>query len=189
MTKGKGETIMVQAMKKYWWLVLLHGIVAVVFGVYTLLNPGISAVSLVLAFGIYAIASGVINLGMALFGGGESGDRVLLGLSGLLGGLLGGLVLTWPGISMIMLLAAIIAFVFMSGIVEIVAAFQMRDFWLGLSGLISVLFGIYAFRFPGDGALAVVFGIGIYAIAVGVTQIIASFQLRRLGNTLSPSAT
>ena len=180
---------MAQAMKKYWWLVLLRGIVAVLIGVYILLNPGISAVSLVLAFGIFAVVNGAINLGMALFGEGESGDRLLLGLGGVLNGLLGILVLTWPGISMIWLLLAIIAYVFVTGIVEIVEAFQSRDIWLGLSGVISVLFGLYAFRFPGDGALAVVFGIGIYAIGVGVMLMISSFQLRKLGNALSPNAT
>jgi len=62
---------MLQIMKSYWWLVLLRGIVAVLFGVFTLFNPGITAVTLVLYFGIYAIVSGVINLGMAIFGGGE----------------------------------------------------------------------------------------------------------------------
>jgi uncharacterized membrane protein HdeD (DUF308 family) len=179
---------MFEAMKKYWWLLLLRGIVAVIFGVYTLFNPGISAVSLVLAFGIYAVFNGAVNVGMALFGGGESDDRVLLGLQGLLNGILGILVLTWPGISMVALLAAIIAFAFLSGIVEIVAAFQYRDFWIGLSGAISVLFGIYAFRNPGDGALAVVGAIGIYAIFVGVMLIIASFQVRKVGSALSPSA-
>ncbi len=179
---------MFQAMKKYWWLVLLRGIVAVVFGMYALFNPGLTAVSLVLAFGIYAVFNGAVNVGMALFGGGDSDDRVLLGLQGLLGGILGILVLTWPGISMVALLAAIIAFVFITGIVEIVGAFQLRDFWLGLSGVISVLFGIYAFRYPGDGALAVVGAIGIYAIGVGVMLIIASFQVRKVGNVLSPSA-
>jgi uncharacterized membrane protein HdeD (DUF308 family) len=179
---------MFQMMKSYWWLVLLRGIVAVLFGVLTLFNPGITAVSLVLYFGIYAIVSGVINVGMAIFGGGESSDRAMLAIGGVLGAVLGVLVLTWPGITMISLLAAIIAFAFVSGIIEFVAAFQVRDVWLGLSGIVSVLFAIYAFRFPGDGALAVVVAIGIYAIAAGVTLIVASFQVRKLGNTLAPSA-
>ncbi len=180
---------MLQAMKKYWWLVLVHGIVAVLFGIFTLVYPGLTAVSLVLAFGIYAVVSGGINLGLALFGGGHSNDRFMLGLQGVLTGLIGILVLTWPGISMIWLLLAIISFAFVSGIVEIVAAFQARNFWLGLSGLISLLFGLFALRFPGDGALAIVAIIGIYAIGVGVMLIVLSFQVRKLGNILSPSVT
>ncbi len=179
---------MFEAMRKYWWLVLLQGIAAVLFGVYTLSMPGISAVSMVLGFGIFAIVSGGATLGIALFGAGRSDDRVLLGLSGVLSALLGVLVLTWPGISMISLLLGIIAYTFVNGIVEIVAAFQGHDVWLGLSGLISVLFGLYAFRFPADGALALVLGIGLYAIARGVALIVSSFQVRKVGQALSPKA-
>jgi uncharacterized membrane protein HdeD (DUF308 family) len=178
---------MFQAMKTCWWLILLRGIVAVLFGLYTLFNPALPAVALVLAFGFYSLINGAINVGMALFAGGNSDDRIMLGLGGVLAAILGILVLTWPGISMIWLLLAIISYAFVSGIVEIVAAFQIRDVWLGLSGLIAVLFGIYAFRFPGDGALAIVTVIGIYAIAVGVMLVISSFQVRKLGNALSTS--
>jgi uncharacterized membrane protein HdeD (DUF308 family) len=178
---------MFEAMRNYWWLFLLRGIVAVIFGVYTLLYPGISAISLVLAFGLYAVVNGGVTVGLALFGNGNSNDRTMLGLQGILQSLLGVLVLAWPGISMLSLLWAIIIYAFVGGIIEIVAAFQYRDLWLGLSGLISVLFGIYGFRFPGDGALAVVFAIGIYAISVGVMLIIGSFQVRKVGNALAPS--
>jgi uncharacterized membrane protein HdeD (DUF308 family) len=177
---------MFQAMKNYWWLILVRGIVAVVFGVYTLMNPGLSAVSLVLAFGIYAVVSGGMMLGLALFGGGSSDDRSMLALQGVIEALLGALVLAWPGITMLSLLAAIVAFAFVGGVMGIVAAFQVRDVWLGLSGVISVLFGVYALRFPGDGALAVILAVGLYAIGIGVTMVIASFQVRKVGNELAP---
>ena len=177
---------MFQAMKDYWWLLLLRGVVAVIFGVYTLMNPGISAVSLVLAFGIYAVVYGGIAVALSIFGGGNSDNRMMLGIQGVLQALLGVLVLTWPGITMLSLLWAIIIFAFVGGIIEIVAAFQYRDIWLGLSGVASVLFGIYGFRFPGDGALAILFAIGFYAIFVGVMLVIASFQVRTVGNDLAP---
>ena len=179
---------MFQAMKDYWWLILIEGVIAVIFGVFVLLNPAISAVSLVVAFGVYAVASGGITFFVGLFGSGNAGDRAMLAVQGILQVIVGVLVLAWPGISMISLLFAIIIHAFVGGIVAIVGAFQNRDVWLGLSGVVSVLFGIYAFRFPGDGALAVLFAIGIYAILVGVTLIIGSFQVRKVGKTLSPNA-
>lgn len=178
---------MFESMAKYWWLVLLRGIAALLFGVFTLFMPGLSAISLVIAFGFFAIVSGGASLGIALFGNGNSSDRVMLGLSGVLSVLLGALVLTWPGISMIWLLLAIIAYAFVNGLVEIVAAFRSRDVWLGLSGVISVLFGLYAFRFPADGALALVYGIGLYTVGVGAMLITSSFQVRKIGQTLSSS--
>jgi uncharacterized membrane protein HdeD (DUF308 family) len=179
---------MFQIMKQYWWLVLLRGLAALAFGVLTLFNPGVTAVALVLYFGIYAIINGGINLGLALFGGSQEHHRFMLGVQGVLGVVLGVVVITWPGISMLSLLAVIIAYAFITGILEVVAAFQVRDVWLGLSGLISILFGLYALRFPGDGALAVVLVIGVYAILAGVALIITSFQVRKLGKALSPSA-
>jgi uncharacterized membrane protein HdeD (DUF308 family) len=179
---------MFQTMKDYWWLLLLRGIVAVLFGIYTLVYPGVSAISLVLAFGIYAVVYGGIAVGMALFGSGSSDNRFILGLQGVVQALLGVLVLAWPGISMLSLLWAIIIFAFVGGIIEIIAAFTYRDFWLGLSGVIGVLFGIYGFRFPADGALAVVYAIGFYAISIGVMAVIGSFQIRKIGKALSPKA-
>ncbi len=179
---------MFKAMKDSWWLILIEGVIAVIFGVFVLLNPAISAVSLVVAFGVYAIASSGITFFVGLFGGGATGDRVMLAVQGILQAIVGVLVLAWPGISMISLLFGIIIYAFVGGIVAIVGAFQNRDIWMGLSGVVSVLFGIYAFRFPGDGALAVLFAIGIYAILVGVAQIIGSFQVRHVGKTLSSSA-
>jgi uncharacterized membrane protein HdeD (DUF308 family) len=179
---------MFQIMKQYWWLVLLRGIAAVVFGVLTLFNPGLTAVALVLYFGAYAVVSGAFTLGLALFGGSHEHHRFMLGLEGALSIVLGIVVLTWPGISMISLLLVIISFALVSGILEIVAAFPARDLWLGLSGLISIVFGLYALRFPGDGALAIVWVIGFYAIVAGVALIIASFQVRKVGKALSPGA-
>lgn len=178
---------MFQAMKDYWWMILIDGIIAVIFGVFVLLNPAISAVTLVVAFGVYAVASGGITFFVGLLGSGEARDRVMLAIQGILQVIVGVLVLAWPGISMISLLFGIILYAFAGGIVAIVGAFQNRDIWLGLSGMFSVLFGIYAFRFPGDGALAVLVYIGIYTILAGLTMMIGSFQVRHVGKTLSPS--
>src|SRR5262249_15742543 len=100
--------------------------------------------------------------------------------------LLGVLVLAWPGISMLSLLWAIIIFAFVGGIIEIVAAFTYRDFLLGLFGVIGVLFGIYGFRFPAEGALTVVFSICFFPISIGIMAVIGSFQVRKLGNDLAP---
>jgi uncharacterized membrane protein HdeD (DUF308 family) len=176
--------IMLEDLKNYWWLVLLRGIVALLFGIFTLLNPALTAVTLVIAFGSYAVVSGVLTLAFALFSKAASHHRAMLGVQGGLQALLGVLVLAWPGITMLSLLSAIIAFAFLGGIAEIVMAFQARNFWLGLSGLASVLFGIYAFRFPGDGALTILLLIGVYAVAAGVMLILGSFQVRRISHNL-----
>ena len=45
-----------------WWVFLLYGVLALVFGVATLLWPGRSVLALVLAFGVLSLADGIVSL-------------------------------------------------------------------------------------------------------------------------------
>ena len=57
---------MLHALAKSWWLVLLRGIAAIVFGVLAFVWPGLSLLSLVLFFGAYALVDGAFALIVAL---------------------------------------------------------------------------------------------------------------------------
>jgi uncharacterized membrane protein HdeD (DUF308 family) len=78
-----------------------------------------------------------------------------------------------------------------TGIMEIVAAFAIRRFvtreWaLGLAGVISILFGILLFVFPGAGLLSILWLVGIYGIIFGVLFIVRAFQLRSWASSVAP---
>ena len=112
------------------------------------------------------------------------------GFEGVVGILLGILVMVWPGISAIALLFWIAAWAIVTGVFEVVSAIQLRkeisgEFWLILSGVLSILFGIFAFIRPGAGALAVIWVIAIYAIVFGITLIMLSFKVRGLNQALA----
>ena len=53
---------MLHSLVRNWWALALRGLVAVLFGLFTLLVPGVTFVTLVLLFGAYALADGVFNL-------------------------------------------------------------------------------------------------------------------------------
>jgi uncharacterized membrane protein HdeD (DUF308 family) len=77
-----------------------------------------------------------------------------------------------------------------AGIFEIFYAIQNRRAnahpWLvGLSGLLSVAFGLFVVSHPGAGAISLVWLIGAYAILYGLLMIVAASQLRRLRNLSS----
>ena len=61
-----------------------------------------------------------------------------------------------------------------TGVGEIMAAYMLgrlsNTFWLGLSGLISIVFGVLLIAAPSDGVLAVLWLVGFYLISAGVTH-------------------
>jgi uncharacterized membrane protein HdeD (DUF308 family) len=95
----------------------------------------------------------------------------------------------WPNITAIVLLYFIAAWALITGIFEIVTAIQLRrvitNEWMYIiGGLLSLLFGILLFVFPGAGAVSIIWAIGVYAIGFGISEIIFAFRLRGLRQEL-----
>jgi uncharacterized membrane protein HdeD (DUF308 family) len=60
---------MLHALARRWWLLLLRGIAAIAFGILAFTWPGLTLVTLVVLYGAFAIADGVIALAAAFSGG------------------------------------------------------------------------------------------------------------------------
>jgi uncharacterized membrane protein HdeD (DUF308 family) len=189
------EAMMLEVLSRYWWTLALRGAVAVLFGVLALFWPQITLTVLVLLFGAYALVDGLVALGTVIFGGGRAaGRRPWLILEGILGVAAGVVTFVWPQITAVALLALIAAWAVLTGVVELVAAVRLRreiegEWLLALSGALSVIFGVLIVIWPGAGALAVVWLIGIYAIIFGVTLLMLGFRLRRLRNVQATPGT
>jgi uncharacterized membrane protein HdeD (DUF308 family) len=100
----------------------------------------------------------------------------------------------WPAITALILLYIIAAWAIITGIFEIIAAIQLRkeitgEFWLGLSGLLSIVFGVFLFLFPGEGILTLLWLLGIYAIIFGVFLLMLGFRLRGQSGSTSSTST
>ena len=79
------ENRLAAILHRGWWLLLLRGIVAIAFGVLTRMQPGISAAALVLLFGAFAFADGVLSAWTAIAGRADHQYWWLVLLRGLLG--------------------------------------------------------------------------------------------------------
>ena len=179
-----------QALTKGWWIMLLRGLAAVAFGVLAFAWPGLTLLTLIILFAVYALVDGLFAL-FSIFGSRDHGVSawwlLLVGLAGIAAA---AITYFWPGITALMLVMIIGAWAFAHGIFEIVAAFQVRkdfeDWWiLALSGVISVIFGGLLLFNPGAGALALVWLIGLYAVIFGILLIILSFRLKSVHSRLS----
>ena len=173
-------------LSRNWWMLLLRGLVAIAFGVLTWVQPGISLAALVLLFGIYALADGILGVWTAITGRKDHEDWWVLLLWGLIGIGAGVLTLVAPGVTALALLFYVAAWAVATGVLEIVAAIRLRktirgEFWLILSGLLSVVFGILLMAQPGAGALALLWMIAAYAVIFGIFLVILAFKVRNFG--------
>lgn len=181
---------MFEALVNKWWVLALRGILGILFGIVALVFPGITLAALVLLLGAYAVADGVLALVTAV--GGDGKDRLWYVLEGIIGIGLGILVFAYPVISERALIYVIAAWAILTGIVEIMAGFELpisRDWLLALAGLASVVFGVLVFMNPAAGALSIVWLIGIYAIVFGALLVVLAFRLRGLGAKLASQTT
>src|SRR5262245_837581 len=179
------NTSLLALLSKNWWVLLLRGIVAIVFGVLAWFWPGVTLITLVMLYGVYAATDGILAL-VAAIKGGTVAPRWWLVLAGLFGLAAAAATFFYPGLTAVVLLIFIGTWSIAHGVMEIVGAIKLRkeiahEGWLIFGGLMSVLFGFVVLMWPGAGALALVWLIAIYAVAFGLLLIGFAFRLRRVG--------
>jgi len=174
---------MVHALAKNWWLLLLRGIAAIIFGLLAFAWPGLTLLTLILFYGAFALVDGVLAI-VAAITGGVPGSRWWLAIVGLLGIAAGLLTFLTPGLTALVLLFFIAGWAIVTGVFEIIGAIKLRkeidnEWLLILGGIISVLFGAGMMLAPGAGALALVWVIGAYSVVMGVLFVALAFRLKK----------
>jgi len=169
-------------LARYWWLILLRGIAAIIFGVLAFIWPGITLVTLVLFWGAFTLVDGILALAHAIMGG-KVGPRWWLALIGVLGIIVGLLTFLMPGVTALVLLVFIATWAIVLGIFQIVGAIRLRkeidnEWTLGLGSVISVLFGVIMLAAPGAGAIGLIWAIASFAIVFGILLVMAAFKLK-----------
>jgi len=164
----------------------LRGIIAVLFGAVCFILTGAAIFALVIWVGAFFIIDGVLMIVGAIRSASESHMshwwwQLLGGIAGIAAGIL---TFVWPAITAFTLAIFIGAWAIVTGVFELMTAMRLRatlpNEWLWIvNGVLSVLFGLFVFVFPGAGLVAVVYVLGFYAIIAGVAMIALSFRLRK----------
>ena len=163
---------------------MLRGVLAFVFGLLCFAYPDVRLRVLVFVFGSYMLLDGVLAIAAAITRAKTQERWWSTLIEGIVGGMIGVLMLSWPGITALGLLYMIAMWAILTGIFKIVTAIRLRRHILGewlllLSGAASVVCGLFLFFMAGLGALAVLFWIGAYAVTIGLFLVVVALRLRR----------
>jgi uncharacterized membrane protein HdeD (DUF308 family) len=181
-------------VKRAWWMLLIGGIAAIVFGLLTFMWPGATILVLVIFFAASVFVDGIFTLVGAFQNRAESKQWwawALLGLVGIVAGLIG---LVSPGVAASALLLLLAAYAFATGVLLIWLGIKLRkeikgEWMLWLIGAISIAFGVMVMLQPAASLLGFAWAIGSWAIIVGVLKILLAFKARRFaGRTESTPA-
>jgi uncharacterized membrane protein HdeD (DUF308 family) len=172
-------------LAKKWWVLFLRGILLIIMGVLAFLSP----ITWVIFVGVYMLIDGMSMLisGFADRPGGES--RWTLIIIGILG-LLAGVIILWnPALGGITLAYVIAAWAVVAGILTIISAIRVREeidneWWLILSGILAVIFGILVFTNVLVGIVSIAWTFGIFAVLVGILSIVLAFRVRDFGTQI-----
>ncbi|MCW5935957.1 MAG: HdeD family acid-resistance protein [Fimbriimonadaceae bacterium] len=170
-----------------WWLFVLRGVVAILFGILAIVRPDVALSAVVALYGFFALTDGLVSLaGCFVF----SKTKLVwwLLLEGLFGIAAGVVTLVMPGLTTLVLLGFLGAWLIASGAVRIALAIQMRKViegeWLAvLAGVCSIVAGVLTFVSPLQTAVAWMWVMAAYAFVVGAVMLSLGFSLRRLGGT------
>lgn len=183
-----GETLV-----QNWWLFLLRGIFAVIFGLIALIFPGPTMLSLVLLFSAYMLVDGIAGIISAVRAIRRKEDRWgLLIFEGLLNIAVGVAAFLWPGLTVIAFVWLVAAWAIVTGGLMTAAGFRLNmdhgRWWMVLGGLLSLAYGVLLIVAPLIGAIVLTWWIGAYALAFGIALVIFSFKLRsRQHERVSPT--
>jgi uncharacterized membrane protein HdeD (DUF308 family) len=166
----------------------LRGVVALLFGIATLVWPGLTLLALVLLFGAFALLDGASSLVGAFSGDADARrERGPLVLHGLVAVFAGVITFVWPDITALALVYVIAAWALITGVLQLLDAYRMRnqvdnDWLLVVMGVLRVAFGLILLFAPEEGALAITWLIGWFAILDGVLHLALAWRLRKIEN-------
>lgn len=108
-------------------LLVAEGIVSIIAGIIAFVLPGITALSLVVLLGVWALVTGVLEIAAAIRLRKAIKGEWLLALSGVLSIIFGLIVLAYPSAGMVAIALWIAAYAIVFGVVLIALGFKLRS--------------------------------------------------------------
>ena len=171
---------MLPIITRHWWVLVLRGVIALLFGITALIHPPVTFLFLAIFIAAYLVLDGLF----ALFAGiraAESHRRwwpfLLEGVADLVAG---AVVYMRPDV----LIALLAAWAIITGLMLLAPAFALPSgagrWFLALNVAISIVLGFVIALHPGAGVVFIVWSVAFYALSFGAVTIALGFRVRSL---------
>jgi uncharacterized membrane protein HdeD (DUF308 family) len=171
------------AVGRWWWVLLVTGILWILIGLFVLQAHYGSAVAVAYLVAFWLIFAGVAEFMQVGISEGWRWLHIVLGIVFVIGGVFA----LFSPFQTFMVLAALIGiFLVIKGTADFVFALLIRHdldlWWLTLiAGIIQIALGIWAMGYSGRSAALLLIWVGIGAIVRGIGEIVTAFHVHRFG--------
>ncbi|MBP9738344.1 DUF308 domain-containing protein [Candidatus Saccharibacteria bacterium] len=177
------ETAVVENYKKNWWMYLVSGIVTLLFGLVTVINPAVTFLSLSFFFGLFLVLTGGIDMVNALTSIKTKSLWFLQLGFGALVAIFGVYILQRPKLSLATFVIYAALALLVKAVVHLVEAFDsnydgMYRTWQVLAAVVSALAATFIWRYPVKGTLAFVWVLGVFALINGPLMIAFALEAK-----------
>ena len=184
---------MLSILLRSWWVLILRGLFAILFGLIAIVWPDITVFVIVTIMGAFLMLDGLIEIWVGFLGRGQEEDWWTDALLGILAVIAGMGVLAWPDITAVGLMIFIGAVMAVYGATMIYQAIRLRsditnEWILIANGALSLVLGVAFIVVPGAGAVSLVWLIATYIILFGVLLIMIGWKMRGVVQDLRDEA-
>lgn len=175
-------------LARYWGVMVLRGLLYVLLAFVAFAFPALPFESLVAVLSAFLLTDGFLVVWVASHQRTTAGWKTHL-LEGVTGIVFGVLMLVYPYTTIFLILTLLAGWVVMTGIIRIWSALHMYqdaddEFWLGVSGVFGVAFGLMVLIFPIVTHQMAMTSVGAYCLIAGTILSILGMSLRQHLNEL-----
>ena len=169
----------------HWSSLMIHGAIAIIFGLCGWFAPEASLAILMFIFAAYFFVDGAIRTWLAIASKNENPLWWMLLVGGLISIAAALVTLFAPNVTAILMLYFIAAWAIAIGVIEILIASKLRkeisNEWLLIgSGIISIIFGGYLIFNPGAGIITLLWLVATDAVVFGIMMVLLALKLKKM---------
>ena len=183
----------IKNMADHWWLVLVKGIVGVLLGLAFLAWPGKSAVVITLLLGVYVMIDSAFTAVIGLLSVKKDDHWWVLTALGIIGFFAGIAILTWPEITLGLVIFLLALWAFVVGILMLTMAVKLHresyGSWFFVAiGILALVVGMLLVSNPAGSVKLLVVIAGFFVFLSGVFTTAYALELHNMRSDLKKIA-